>query len=149
MAPLDRAPATLAAHREPALDQPPRDREARRKEKRLAGDRGAPTLDVGGCGSDDLFAAEPAQVLDVVLERARLAGAVGRLEAEHQRRRERPRLRRDVARRADLDAALLGDLARDRLLEALARLDEAGERRVAPLRPAGRAAEQHAVAVGH
>ena len=58
-------------------------------------------------------------------------------------RRERPRLRGDVARVGDLDAGLLAHLARDRLLERLARLDEARERRVAA-RPAtsagGRAA---------
>ena len=55
----------------------------------------------------------------------------GRDEAEHQRGRERPRLGGDVARRADLDARLLAHLARDGLLEALARLDEPGQRGVA------------------
>ena len=80
--------------------------------------------------------------------RARLAGLPRRDEAEHQRRRERPRLGREVARRPDAHAALLAHLADDRLLEALARLDEAGQRGVAARRPARRAAEQQPVAVG-
>src|SRR3546814_16887783 len=53
-------------------------------------------------------------------------------EAEHQRRRERPRLRGEVAAAKDAHAAFLEHLAFDGLLQRLARLDEARseERRV-------------------
>jgi len=63
----------------------------------------------GGRGCD-LRAAEPAHVLDVSLERARFPGHPGHLEAEHQRGRERPRLRRDVADVGDLDPGFFADL---------------------------------------
>ena len=76
-----------------------------------------------------------------------LAAGVAAREAEHERAREGPRLRGDVARVGDLDARLLEHLARHGLLERLARLDEAGQRAVAAGRPGRLAAEQDAVAV--
>src|SRR3546814_1748620 len=69
-------------------------------------------------------------------------------EAEHQRRRERPRLRGEVAAAKDAHAAFLEHLAFDGLLQRLARLDEAGQGGIAMRRPAGVAAEQQAAAVG-
>ena len=81
--------------------------------------------------------------------RVRVAARVGRLEAEHERRRERPRLRGDVAGVGDRDARLLADLALDGLLEALPRLDEPGEAGEPPLGPVRVAPEQDAVAVDH
>src|SRR3546814_11774731 len=59
-------------------------------------------------------------------------------EAEHQRRRERPRLRGEVAAAKDAHAAFLEHLAFDGLLQRLARLDEAGQGGIA-MRPIGRA----------
>ncbi len=50
--------------------------------------------------------------------------------AEHEGVRERPRLARMVADLPDLDARLLQHLAPHGMLDVLARLDEAGERRV-------------------
>src|SRR3546814_4436146 len=66
----------------------------------------------------------------------------------HQRRRERPRLRGEVAAAKDAHAAFLQHLALDGLLQRFARLDEAGQGGVAVRRPAGVAAEQQAAAVG-
>src|SRR3546814_4284998 len=66
----------------------------------------------------------------------------------HQRRRERPRLRGEVAAAKDAHAAFLQHLALDGLLQRLARLDEAGQGGIAVRRPAGVAAEQQAAAVG-
>ena len=50
---------------------------------------------------------------------------------------------------ADLDAALLAHLARDRIFEALARLDKAGQGRIHAGREMPRAAHQRLVAMGH
>ena len=49
----------------------------------------------------------------------------------------------------DLNPGLLADFARDRVLEALARLDKAGEGRIHAGREVPRAPHQRAVAVGH
>jgi hypothetical protein len=71
-------------------------------------------------------AVEPASVFqlgtvddDLVAER--LAEA-----ADHQRCRERPRLRADVVDAADANAGFLVDFAPDRILDGLTGLDEAG-----------------------
>jgi hypothetical protein len=100
-----------------------------------------PPIDYGA----QLLAAEPADGLELRVGRVRLAAGVARVEADHQRRREGPRLRRAVAQVGHLHPALLGDLARDRVLQRLARLDEPGQRAEPPGRPARLAAEQHAV----
>src|SRR5262249_6619384 len=78
---------------------------------------------------------QPRQVLAVVPVRlgqllrvdADLAGGVAGGEADHELVRERPGLAAEVAQVADLDPRFLVDLARDRLLPPLARLDEAGQ----------------------
>ena len=92
----------------------------------------------------DLLAREPAHVLELAVARRRARPPPSRAdEAEHQRGRERPRLRRAVAHVGDPHAGLLAHLARDGLLEALPRLDEARQRAVAarrPRAPGGRAA---------
>src|SRR3954452_7219807 len=114
---------------QPGVDQPPRDGERRRQH-----------------GVGELVAPEPAHVLELGVARRRLAARVLGEEAKHQRARARPRLRRDVAGRAALDAGLLPHLAGDGLLEALARLDEAGEGAVAARRPLRLAAEHDTLA---
>src|SRR3954470_8726754 len=93
----------------------------------------------------ELLAREPAHVLELLVLRRRLAARPVRVEAEHQRAREGPGLRARVAHAAHLDARFLEHLARHRLLERLAGLDEAGQRRVAPWRPARLATEQRTV----
>jgi branched-chain amino acid aminotransferase len=80
---------------------------------------------------------------------ADLAAGVFGGEADHQRVGERPRLAADVAHVGDLDPHLLTDLAADRLLERLARLDEAGERAEEPRRQVVAAPEEHPVAPPH
>jgi hypothetical protein len=62
---------------------------------------------------------------------------------DHQRGREGPGLAHHIADRMDRDAGFLLQFARDRFLDRLARLDEAGERGIAAGRPAMLAAEQH------
>ena len=77
------------------------------------------------------------------------AGGRAGEEAEHERGRERPRLRGVVAHVADRDAGFLEHFAHHGILEALARLDEAGDGRVAARRPARLPTEQRALAVAH
>ena len=66
-------------------------------------------------------------------------------EADHQAGRQRPRLAAEVGHLPHLDAGLLLDLAAYGVLHRLARLDEAGERGVAPLGPQRAAPEQRAL----
>src|SRR5262249_33860588 len=121
-----------ALAREPLLDQAAGDR-LRRRELHLA--------------AGDLLAREPADVLELPVAHRGLAGPPARGESEHQRGRERPRLRGAVAHLAPPPRGPLEPLAGDRLFEALPRLDEAGQRAVAPRRPGRLAAEHRAVAV--
>ena len=62
--------------------------------------------------------------------------------ADHQRRGEGPGLAAQVADVGDVDAGLLLEFARDRRLDRFARLDEAGQRRIAARRIMRLAAEQ-------
>ena len=72
---------------------------------------------------------EPARLADLLLvDRDPLAGRGHRLESEHQAARHRPRLAAQVADLPDDDRGLLEDLAGDRVLGRLPRLDEPGER---------------------
>jgi hypothetical protein len=64
------------------------------------------------------------------------------VETEHERGRERPRLGGDEHRVAGDDPGLLLHLSNDGLLGGLARGDEAGEHRQAPLRPSRAPPEQ-------
>ena len=73
----------------------------------------------------------------------RVAVGLG-VAADHQRRREGPRLAGDIADVADPDAGFLVELARDGRLERFADLDEAGERRIAARRIVRLAAEEQA-----
>src|SRR5207302_8126193 len=99
--------------------------------------------------AEDEAPLEPARILEL----AGIDGDLGRLgprrEAEHDRGGEGPGLRGVVANLADADAGLLTYLARHRILETLARLDEAGQGRVLALGPGTLAAEQSALAIGH
>ena len=123
------------APRQPAVDQKPRDRDARRKQQ-----LGVRPLDSGL----DLLAREPPDRVELAVVGPRLAAVGVRLEAEHQRAGERPRLRADELRIARDDPRLLGDLAHDRLLGRLAGRDEPRQHRIAasPASPhGGRAAD--------
>src|SRR3954468_3072617 len=90
-------------------------------------------------------AGETAHIFELVVPGVRLARYRARREAQHQRRRERPGLAAAIDDVVDGDAALLADLADDRLLQRLPRLDETGQRRVATARPARLPSEQAAV----
>src|SRR3954451_20243440 len=122
--------ATSSPTRDPVGDQPVRDR------------RGWWQAGSALFVATDLVAGEPAHVLELVVGDVRLTGHDPRLEAQHQRRRERPRLAAAIDDVVDHDAGLLAHLPHDRLLQGLPGLDEAGERRVTASRPRRLAAEQ-------
>ena len=67
-----------------------------------------------------------------------------RSEAQHDRCRKRPRLRGMVIAGAHAHAGFLEDFAAHCVFERFARLDEAGQRRIAAFRPLRTAAEQAA-----
>ena len=121
------------------LDQMMRDRH---REGRLQ-----PSGCVAGEHQPHLLALEPAAVLQL----RRVALDLGRqrlgVAADHQRGGERPGLARMIGDAADRDAGLLLHLAPHRLLDRLARLQEAGERRIHAGREARLPAEQAALAV--
>ena len=125
----------------PALPSRPPDRRATRRSDRARWPAGAAA---GRCRPQVIGALNQSDGLELAVEHLRLPAGPLRVEAEHQRRGERPRLRGDVAHLADPHAGLLVDLARDGLLQALPRLDEPGQRAIAALRPGRLAAEQHA-----
>src|SRR5512137_2925399 len=75
-------------------------------------------------------AREPADVLQFLVRLCHGAGRCGGREADHQRGRKRPGLRRVVPGIDDGDAGFLEHLSQDGILEALARLDESRDRRV-------------------
>src|SRR3954447_15115140 len=122
--------ATSSPTREPVRDQPVRDR-GRRWQAR------SPLL-----VAPELVAGEPAHVLELIVGDVRLTGDHPCLEAEHQRRRERPGLAAAVDDVADDDAGLLPNLSHYRVLQRLSGLDETCQRGVAPARPRRLAAEQ-------
>src|SRR5207253_7048602 len=102
------------------------------------------------CGQERPFSGaelvfrEPAGVLELAVTGGwHGVGVAHRAEAQHQAGREGPRLAVAIAHIAYDETGLLADLADDRLLRALTRLDEAGERRVATRRP-DRLASKHA-----
>src|SRR6185437_4163678 len=74
-----------------------------------------------------------------------------RIEAEHQRRWERPRLRGDEYRIPGDDPGFFLHLTYDGLLGRFPRRDESREHRAAPSRPAGASSEQQGPVVldGH
>ena len=69
------------------------------------------------------------------------------MEADHQRGRKRPGLGGVVAHLADADSRLLVHLAGHRLLQAFARFDEPGQRRIHARRPDLLPAKKRPVAV--
>src|SRR4051812_20363547 len=105
----DAAPSSPT--REPVGDQPVRYRRGRWQTR-------CPLL-----VATDLVAGEPPHVLQLVVGDVRLSGEHARLEAQHQRGGERPRLAAAVDDVADDDTCLLLHLTDDRVLERLARLD--------------------------
>src|SRR5438270_3622038 len=104
---------------EPVADQPARDRIAPRHPETVVVDMAHQPIALEPAGVRQLG------VIDRDLARCRLG-----VEAEHDVGRERPGLRGMVVHRADLDRGLLAHLARDRVFEALARLDKTGEGRI-------------------
>ena len=66
-------------------------------------------------------------------------------ESEHERSRQRPRLGVDVGHLPDLDSGLFTNLATYGVCQALARFDEAGQRRPATCRPGGLASQQRTI----
>jgi len=85
----------------------------------------------------DLSAIEPARVLELGAINDNILVECARGASDHQRRRERPGLRRVVLGLDHGHAGLLEHLAHDRVLEALARLDEPCDRGVTARRPGG------------
>src|ERR1700722_6204304 len=77
----------------------------------------------------DLFALEPAGVVELGLVDDDVARDRLRVAADHERHRERPGLRGEIGDPPADDAGLLAGLAPNRRLDRLARLDEAGEAR--------------------
>src|SRR3954462_808654 len=88
-------PAPSSPTREPVRDQPMRYRRGRRQTR-------CPLL-----VATDVVAGEPPHVLQLVVGDVRLTGQPPRLEAQHQRGRERPRLAAAVDDVAGDDAGLL------------------------------------------
>ena len=86
---------------------------------------------------------EPVRLGDLGLVENEVARLVAGAEPDHQAVRERPWLRALVADVVDREPDLLADLAYDALLERLAGLDEPGEARQHPRRPADATGEQH------
>src|SRR4051794_15911366 len=107
--------ATSSPTRNPVGDQPVRDRRGWRQARSAL------------LVAADLVAGEPAHVLELVVGDVRITGHDPRLEAQHQRGRERPRLAAAIDDVVDHDAGLLMHLPHDRMLQRLPRLDEAGE----------------------
>jgi hypothetical protein len=77
------------------------------------------------CGTK-IIEVEPARMSELAVAGNRGSTVGLSLEAEHQRRWERPRLRGDVMGRVGLDPRFLAHLANERLLRGLAGQDEAG-----------------------
>src|SRR5579872_3863530 len=96
----------------------------------------------------DLFPREPAGILELANSPGRTAGARPGAKTDHDRGRKRPRLGGIVAGADNWDSGFLHHFARHGILEALARLHEAGDRRVTPRRPHRLPAEERALSVG-
>src|SRR5690606_23592625 len=109
---------------EPLFDERPRDRGTPRQDH-LA--RARSRLEPGPV--------EPARLLDLDPVDDDVGALRPRLEGEHERGGERPRLRAAVLEVRHGERDLLEHLAAQRLLGALPRLDEARERREASLGP--------------
>ena len=88
-------------------------------------------------------------MLQFAVEPDRRGAVGGGVESEHQGGGEGPGLRSDIADRIHAHTRFLVDLAGDRILQALARFDEAGQRGIASRRPARLPAQQGPIAVAH
>src|SRR5689334_10755880 len=103
---------------QPTIDEPARDRIARRKEP-AARRWGLEAREVGLAEARHLFAAEPRGVLELLAIDLDLGRGGTGVEAEHDRARKRPRLRSLIHGLAHDHSRLLAHLARHRFLEAL------------------------------
>src|SRR5580658_3657503 len=95
------------------------------------------------CGT---VAVEPARVLELAAINDDVLAECFGVTADHQRHRQRPRLRGEIFDVAADDADFLEHFAAHRFLDRLARLDEAGKTRPHGRRKARRAAEHTAIA---
>src|ERR1700722_13200654 len=95
----------------------------------------------------DLVAGKPARILELAVVHGDFHSHRRRMAADHQRHRERPRLRREIGDPPAHDPGLLAGLAPHRLLQGLAGLDKAGKARPHVRRKARAAAEQAILAV--
>src|SRR6185437_13780520 len=89
----------------------------------------------------------PARILELAVIDADLGAARAGMEAQHDRGGKGPGLRRVIAHLVDAHRRFLLDLARHRFLEALARLDESGERRMHAGGPDALAPQEAALAI--
>src|SRR5918997_6153534 len=96
----------------------------------------------------DFVAREPAPVLKFVAVEGDLPGEGLADAAHHEIGRKGPGLRGDIAHRADAYAGFLEGFAAHRVLDRLARLDEAGEARIHAGGETGLPAEEAALAAG-
>src|SRR5690348_5476488 len=103
---------------EPVFEQPSRDRIAPRQAEFL----------IVLMGEQPGFL-EPARIFQFAVIDLDARAARAGMEAEHQRGREGPGLGGVIDDLVERDLGLFIDLARHRLFEALARLDETGKRR--------------------
>src|SRR4051794_30589070 len=126
---------------EPAAGEEVRDRHGRRDQEPVR----VAALDHRA----HLVAREPAAGLELVAIEGDLLAQRLAEAADHQRGREGPGLRGEVAHLADRHARLLLGLAANRVLDRLAGLDEAGEARIGVRHEAGLAAEKAALAAVH
>ena len=100
-----------------------------------------------GNPAGDFLASEPADVLEFFVSAWDRLGSGDRRVADHQRRRERPRLRRVIGRFEHRHAGFLQHFAGHGVFQALAGFDEARDRRIPPGWPRRLAAEQCPLAI--
>ena len=125
----------------PMFDQGARDGDGRRQQQ-----AGPVVVAVPDQRRVDLLEGEPARVLQLAIDLRRV-GLGDRAEAEHQRAGERPGLRTEIAAMPHAHLRLFQHLARHRLLQRLAGLDETGDHRVAPGGPGRLPPQQQALAI--
>ena len=131
-------PAGFDVAVQPILDQPASDQiEPRQTESVVVDMRQEPVALV------------PARILELAVIDCDLARQRLGVKAEHDVGREWPGLRGMVVHRADLDAGLFEHFARDRVFEALAWFDKAGEGRIHAGDEILVASHQCALAIGH
>lgn len=90
---------------------------------------------------------DPTRVFQLAGHLRHLGGCSTRGKTQHQRTREGPRLRAQIAAVLHHHAGFFEDFTRHRLLQRLTRFDEAGNHRIPPRRPTCLPPQQHALAI--